>query len=55
MQHASNVMSRVARTKPCVPTFDDAALREIVNTVSNGRDCLLEIVNFNVEDQPSVS
>jgi fatty acid synthase subunit alpha len=30
-------------------TFDDAALREIVNTISNGRDCLLEIVNFNVE------
>jgi fatty acid synthase subunit alpha len=30
-------------------TFDDAALREIVNTISNGRDCLVEIVNFNVE------
>jgi ABC-type tungstate transport system permease subunit len=30
-------------------TFDDAALREIVNTISNGRGCLLEIVNFNVE------
>jgi fatty acid synthase subunit alpha, fungi type len=30
-------------------TFDDAALREIVNTISNRRDCLLEIVNFNVE------
>jgi fatty acid synthase subunit alpha, fungi type len=30
-------------------TFDDAALREIINTISNGRDCLLEIVNFNVE------
>ncbi len=30
-------------------TFDDAALREIVNTISNGRDCLLGIVNFNVE------
>ena len=29
--------------------FDDAALREIVNTIVNGRDCLLEIVNFNVE------
>ena len=30
-------------------TFDDAPLREIVDTNSNGRDCLLEIVNFNVE------
>lgn len=30
-------------------TFDDAALREIVNTISNGRDCVLETVNFNVE------
>jgi fatty acid synthase subunit alpha len=30
-------------------TFDDAALREIVNTISSGRDCLLEIVDFNVE------
>ena len=29
-------------------TFDDAALREIVDTISN-RECLLEIVNFNVE------
>ena len=30
-------------------TFDDAALREIVNTITNDRGCLLEIVNFNVE------
>jgi fatty acid synthase subunit alpha len=30
-------------------TFDDAALREIVNTISSGRDCLLEIVDLNVE------
>ena len=31
-------------------TFDDAALREICgDTVSNGRDCVLETVNFNVE------
>ena len=30
-------------------TSDDAALREIVDTTSNGRDRLLEIVNFNVE------
>ena len=30
-------------------TFDDAALREITNTISNGRDRLLEIVNVNVE------
>ena len=40
---------------PCVlsilaaSVFDDAALREIVDTTSNARDCLLEIVNFNVE------
>lgn len=30
-------------------TFDDAAFREVVDTTSNLRDCLLEIVNFNVE------
>jgi fatty acid synthase subunit alpha len=30
-------------------TFDDAALREVVDTISNARDCLLEVVNFNVE------
>jgi fatty acid synthase subunit alpha len=30
-------------------TFDDAALREVVDTISNVRDCLLEIVDFNVE------
>jgi hypothetical protein len=30
-------------------TFDDAALHKIINTISNGGDCLLEIVNFNVE------
>ena len=29
--------------------FNDTALREIVNTIANGRDCLLEIVNFNIE------
>jgi malonyl CoA-acyl carrier protein transacylase len=30
-------------------TFNGAAHCEIINTISNGRDCLLEIVNFNVE------
>ena len=30
-------------------TFNDTALHEIVNTIANGRDCLLEIVNFNIE------
>ena len=30
-------------------TFDDAALREVVDTISDVGDCLLEIVNFNVE------
>ena len=30
-------------------TFNDTALHEIVNTIVNGRDCLLEIVNFNIE------
>jgi fatty acid synthase subunit alpha len=29
--------------------FDDAALCEVVDTISNVGDCLLEIVNFNVE------
>ena len=27
-------------------TFDDAALCEIINAISNGRDCLLEIVKI---------
>jgi hypothetical protein len=30
-------------------TLDGAALREVVDTISNLRDCLLEIVNLNVE------
>ena len=30
-------------------TLDDAALREVVNTVLNGKDCFLEIVDFNVK------
>ncbi len=30
-------------------TFDDVALREVVDTISNVGDCLLEIVNFNVK------
>ena len=29
-------------------TFNDPALRDIVDTISN-RECLLEIVNFNIE------
>ena len=28
---------------------DDVPIREIVDTIPNGRDCRLEIVNFNVE------
>jgi len=40
--HAVNP-SRISKT------FDDAALREIVDTISNVGDCLLEIVNINVE------
>ncbi len=43
MPCASSIPSRVGKTS------DDAALREIIDTISNGRDCLLEIVNFNVE------
>ncbi|KAI0264369.1 fatty acid synthase [Gloeopeniophorella convolvens] len=35
-------------------TFDDAALREVVDTISTLKDCLLEIVNFNVEGQQYV-
>jgi len=36
-------LSRVGKT------FDDAALCEIVNTISNGRDCLLGIVNLTLK------
>ncbi|KAH9953555.1 hypothetical protein BGW80DRAFT_1143448, partial [Lactifluus volemus] len=35
-------------------TFDDVALCEVVDTISNVRDCLLEIVNFNVEGRQYV-
>jgi fatty acid synthase subunit beta, fungi type len=30
-------------------TFNDEALHKVVDTISNIRDCLLEIVKFNVE------
>ena len=30
-------------------TFDDVPLREIVDTIPNGKDCRLEIMNFNVK------
>ena len=57
MQHAverdeqchSNHAMCTANPSRIGKTFDDAALREIVNTISNGRNCLLEIVDFNVE------
>ncbi len=35
--------SRISRT------FDDAALREVVDAISSKTDLLLEIVNYNVE------
>jgi hypothetical protein len=46
--HSNYAMCAVNPSRVC-KTFDDAALCEIVNTISNGRDCLLEIVDFNVE------
>ncbi|KAJ3540249.1 hypothetical protein NM688_g6254 [Phlebia brevispora] len=35
-------------------TFNDAALREVVDNIANRTGCLLEIVNFNVEGQQYV-
>ncbi|CAL1716945.1 unnamed protein product [Somion occarium] len=35
-------------------TFNDAALREVVDSISQRTGCLLEIVNFNVEGQQYV-
>ncbi|KAH9945014.1 fatty acid synthase [Epithele typhae] len=35
-------------------TFNDAALREVVDNISNATGCLLEIVNFNVDGQQYV-
>jgi len=57
MQHAAERDEQghsnyaVCAINPCRvgKTFDDAALREIVETISNDRDCLLEIVDFKVE------
>ncbi|KIO24421.1 hypothetical protein M407DRAFT_26132 [Tulasnella calospora MUT 4182] len=37
------------------PTINDAALREVVETISRRTESLLEIVNFNVEGQQYVA
>ncbi|KAF9648674.1 fatty acid synthase [Thelephora ganbajun] len=36
------------------PSFNDSALREVVDDISRKTNCLLEIVNFNVEGQQYV-
>jgi hypothetical protein len=48
-QSRSNYTMCVVNPSHVSKTFDDAALCEIVDTISNVGGCLLEIVNFNVE------
>jgi len=48
-QSRLNYAMRAVNPSRVSKTFDDAALLEIVDTISNVGDCLLEIVNINVE------
>ena len=48
-QSRLNYAMRAVNPSRVSKTFDDAALREIIDTISNVGDCLLEIVNINVE------
>ncbi|KAH9971264.1 hypothetical protein BGW80DRAFT_1113806, partial [Lactifluus volemus] len=45
----SNYAMCVVNPNSVSQTFDDPALHEVVDTISNVRDCLLDIVNLNVE------
>jgi len=47
-QSRSNYAMCVVNPNRVGKLFNDTVLCEIVNTISNGRDRLLEIVNFNV-------
>ncbi|KAH9976794.1 hypothetical protein BGW80DRAFT_1132829, partial [Lactifluus volemus] len=45
----SNYAMCVVNPNSVSQTFDDPALHEVVDTISNVRDCLLDIVNLNVK------
>ncbi|KAG8716660.1 3-oxoacyl-[acyl-carrier-protein] synthase [Ceratobasidium sp. 394] len=53
-QNRSNYAMCAVNPSRIGKTFSDAALREVVDSVSHQTDLLLEIVNFNVEGQQYV-
>ncbi|KAI0046589.1 fatty acid synthase [Auriscalpium vulgare] len=53
-QNRSNYAMCAVNPSRISKTFNDAALREVVDTICNRTGCLLEIVNFNVEGQQYV-
>ncbi|KAI0077780.1 fatty acid synthase [Panus rudis PR-1116 ss-1] len=53
-QNRSNYAMCAVNPSRISKTFNDAALREVVDTISSRTNCLLEIVNFNVEGQQYV-
>lgn len=48
-QNRSNYAMCAVNPSRISKTFNDAALREVVDTISHKTGCLIEIVNFNVE------
>lgn len=48
-QNRSNYAMCAVNPSRILKTFNDAALREVVDTISHRTGCLIEIVNFNVE------
>ncbi|KAI0067274.1 fatty acid synthase [Artomyces pyxidatus] len=53
-QNRSNYAMCAVNPSRISKTFNDAALREVVDSISHQTGCLLEIVNFNVEGQQYV-
>ncbi|KAI0749711.1 fatty acid synthase [Daedaleopsis nitida] len=53
-QNRSNYAMCAVNPSRISKTFNDAALREVVDNISSRTGCLLEIVNFNVEGQQYV-
>jgi fatty acid synthase subunit alpha len=48
-QNRSNYAMCAVNPSRISPSFNDSALREVVDDISRKTNCLLEIVNFNVE------
>ena len=48
-ENRSNYAMCVVNPSRILPTFSDAALREVVNSIATISGSLLEIVNYNVE------